>query len=428
MLFRGIKVAIPNLIAQSSRGVYVNTECGKRLLDFTSGIGVTNLGHSHPVVVEAMKSACEKVVHSQMSIMKHRQMMTLMENLSGLEISKKAKFDSFYLWTSGTESVEGACKLARQITGRPNIIAMTGGYHGRTYLSMALTSSGTKYKSGFGPLPSGVFYAPFPSCPLPKSQGESKLSINDNYWGYTSKTEMDLRTKYCLSELEKMFQTNTSPKDTAAIVIEPIQGESGYHPAPPGFLSGLRQICDKHEILLICDEVQSGFGRSGSMFVSEWMDGGITPDIMTMAKGIANGLPLSVVATRRELSDKQEPGTMGGTFGGNAVACAAANAVFEVFRTEKILENTMEREKQIRAFFHQNIFPGIKEIRGRGLMLGVELHNKEKANKIVDDCLSEGLMLLTSGPNNTIRLIPALNISKEDLALGLNIIGGALSR
>jgi len=425
MLFRGIKVAIPNLIAQSSRGVYVNTECGKRLLDFTSGIGVTNLGHSHPVVVEAMKTACETVVHSQMSIMKHRPMMTLMENLTNMEISKKAKFNSFYLWTSGTEAVEGACKLARQVTGRPNIIAMTGGYHGRTYLSMALTSSGAKYKSGFGPLPSGVFYATFPTSYV---VANNQLSINDNYWGYTNKTEMDVRTKYCLSELEKMFQTNTSPKDTAAVIIEPIQGESGYHPAPPGFLSGLRQICDKHGILLICDEVQSGFGRTGTMFVSEWMDGGVKPDIMTMAKGIANGLPLSVVATRRELSDKQEPGTMGGTFGGNAVACAAANAVFEVFQSEKILENTMEREKQIRAFFHQNIFPGIKEIRGRGLMLGVELHDKEKANNIIDYCLSEGLMLLTSGPNNTIRLIPALNINKEELASGLNIIGDAFSR
>ena len=158
------------------------------------------------------------------------------------------------------------------------------------------------------------------------------------------------------------------------------------------------------------------------------MDGGVTPDIMTMAKGIANGLPLSVVATRRELSDRQEPGTMGGTFGGNAVACAAANAVFDVFRSESILENTMEREKQVRAFFHQNIFPGIKEIRGRGLMLGLELNDKDKATKIVDCCLLNGLMLLTSGPNNTIRIIPALNISKEELATGLNIIGDAFNK
>ena len=174
MLFRGISVAIPNMIAKQSRGVYVNTECGRRLLDFTSGIGVTNLGHSHPTIVSAIQSAASTVVHSQQSIMKHRPMMDLMDNLSNMEMSKRAKFDSWYTWTSGTEAVEGACKLARQATGRPNIIAMSGGYHGRTYLSMALTSSGTKYKSKFGPLPSGVFHAPFPRSIM------TKLSVTDN--------------------------------------------------------------------------------------------------------------------------------------------------------------------------------------------------------------------------------------------------------
>ena len=420
MLFRGIKTLLPNAIAKRSSGVYVDTECGKRFLDFSSGFGVTNIGHCHPAVVEATKTACEQLVHSQMSIMKHRPMMDLMTNLTNLEISKKSNFDSWYLWNSGTEAVEGACKLARQATKRPNIISMNGAYHGRTYLSMALTTSGTKYRANFGPLPSGVF-----KCPFPKTQPGMNQSINDNYWGYSSITDITNETNKCLYELRQMLSMQTSPEETAAIIVEPILGECGYIPAPPGFLTGLRKICNEHGILLIFDEVQTGFGRTGSMFACDWIDGGVSPDIIVMAKGLANGFPLSAIGTRKELSDKQSPGTMGGTYGGNAVACAAANAVFDVFRNQNILEETRQREKEIRLMVHRiSLKHGglVKEFRGRGLMVGLELNNSDKADLIANKCCENGLLLLTSGPKNVIRLIPALTITDEELKTGLTIL------
>ena len=419
MLFRGIKTLLPNAIAKRSSGVYVETECGKRFLDFSSGFGVTNIGHSHPAVVEATKIACEQLVHSQMSIMKHRPMMTLLDNLTNLEISKKSNFDSWYLWNSGTEAVEGACKLARQATNRPNIIAMNGAYHGRTYLSMALTTSGTKYRANFGPLPSGVFH-----CPFPQTEPFMRKSINMNYWGYSSASDVTSETQRCLDKLKLMLTMQTNPQETAAIIVEPILGECGYIPAPPGFLTGLRQICNEHGILLIFDEVQTGFGRTGSMFACDWIDGGISPDIIVMAKGLANGFPLSAIGTRKELSDKQSPGTMGGTYGGNAVACAAANAVFDVFRNESILKNVVARELDVHNMVRRMTFRHsglIKEFRGKGLMLGIELNNKEKANTIAEKCGERGLILLTSGPNNVLRFIPALTITGPEMDAGIKI-------
>ncbi len=422
MLFRGIKTLINNQIVKSSNGVFVYTECGKRYLDFTSGFGVTNLGHSQPDIVYAAKKACDTNIHSQMSIMKHRPMMDLLENLGNLDISKRSKFDSWYLWNSGTEAVEAACKLARQATGRQNIISMVGAYHGRTYLSMALTTSGNKYRSNFGPLPSGVLH-----CPFPIGTDNMKKSINCNYWGVTSLTDITNETNRCLAFLNDMMETQTSPKDTAAIIVEPILGEYGYYPAPPGFLSGLRQICNKHGILLICDEIQTGFGRSGSMFACDWIDNGIAPDIITMAKGIANGFPLSAIGTRKELSNLQESGTMGGTYGGNAVACAAANAVFDVFQRDNIISNVQAREKQTHNFATNIKYNSIiKDFRGRGLMFGIELHDKQKAEKVAERCAESGLLLLTSGPKNVLRLIPALTITQEELSAGLEIIESSL--
>lgn len=424
MLFRGIKTVINHQIVKNSKGVSVFTECGKQYLDFTSGFGVTNLGHSQDDVVNAAKTACETNIHSQMGIMKHRPMMDLMENLGTLELSKRSQFDSWYLWNSGTEAVEGACKLARQATGRPNIISMVGAYHGRTYLSMSLTTSGKKYRSSFGPLPSGVLH-----CPFPIGSDTMNRSINCNYWGITSMTDITNETNRCLAYLNEMLETQTSPKDTAAIIIEPVLGEYGYYPAPPGFLSGIRQVCDKHRILLICDEIQTGFGRTGSMFACDWIDNGITPDIVTMAKGIANGFPLSAIGTRKELSDLQEPGTMGGTYGGNAVACAAANAVFDVFRRDDILQNVRDREKQTRNFMINIKYHSIiKDFRGKGLMLGIELHDKQKAERVVAQCADDGLLLLTSGPRNTIRIIPALTITKEEMSAGLEILESAIMK
>lgn len=347
----------PSLIAASHKGSYVTTECGRKFLDFSSGIGVTNIGHCHPGVTAAVTKAVGTLVHSQQNIMRHRPMLNLIDKLSSLELSKKAGFDSWFFWNSGAEAVEAAVKIARQSTGRPNIIAMNLGYHGRTYGTMALTTSGTIYRAGFGPLMGGTFFTPFPYVSRGPYGAEDankawpKHNTIDGYefWGAAPRDVVDKDTRRCLDALELLLRTQTAPSETAAILIEPVLGEGGYVPSPPGFMTGLRKICDKHGILLVADEVQTGFGRTGTMFASEWIDGGVNPDIIISAKGLANGFPLSAVATRSEISAKQSPGGMGGTYGGNAVCIAASLAVLEAFEQENVLKNSLDRAKELRT-------------------------------------------------------------------------------
>ncbi|TFY76719.1 hypothetical protein EWM64_g7292 [Hericium alpestre] len=337
--------------------------------------------------------------------------------------------DSFYLWTSGSEAVEAALKMARIMTGKQNIITMQGAYHGRTFGAMAVTKSKTIYSEGVAPLMPGVFTAPFP------------------YWHHfsvaPSHDKADL-VRQSLYQLELLLQQQTQPKDTAAIIIEPVIGEGGYVPAPDAFLQGLRAICDKHDILLIIDEVQSGFGRTGRNFAVEYS--GVRPDIITIAKGLANGFPLSAIVSRKELTDKLKPGSMGGTYAGNAVSCAAAIAVADAFKTEGILENVQARSKELFASLNalrEN--PAIKsniiDVRGQGLMIAVEFASpthsqydpivkadapKSLSSRVSKRCLEKGMMLFTTSVYETIRFIPALNISKEDLAKGCAIFAEAV--
>ncbi|KAH7916583.1 acetylornithine aminotransferase [Hygrophoropsis aurantiaca] len=403
-------------------GSYVSFEDGRRMLDFSCGIGVTNLGHCHPKVSKAAADQCMNIVHAQCSIAFHGPYLRLIEKL--IPIMPDPSLDSFFLWTSGSEAIEASLKMARLITGRQNIITMQGGYHGRTFGAMAVTKSKTSYSEGFFPLMPGVFTTAFPywhQLGLPSSTSEAEL------------------VRQALYQLDLVLKQQTAPRDTAAILIEPVLGEGGYVQAPAAFLRGLREVCDKHGILLIVDEVQSGFGRTGKYFNIEYS--GVRPDIMTMAKGLANGFPLSAVVSRKELTDKLKPGSMGGTYAGNAVSCAAAVAVTNAFREEKVLENVDARSKELFAALNKlkqdpEVASSIADVRGQGLMVAVEFASplysehdpvlaqsapKNLATRVAKRCMEKGLLILTTSVYEVIRFIPPLNISAEDLEKGCDI-------
>jgi len=443
-LFHGVKQLLPHVV-KSSRGAIVTTECNRNYLDFTSGIGVTNLGHSHPGVTKAVIEAAPNLVHAVQNVMVHRPMMDLITRLSDLDVSKRSGFDSWFFWNSGSEAVEASIKLARHATKKPNIIVSNLGYHGRTFGAMALTCSSTVYRAGFGPLMGGVNVMPFPYL----SQGpfrETKsskwptqdLGENYQYWGNAPAQVAAGDTERCLEQLELLLATQTSPSETAAVLLEPVQGEGGYIPCPPEYLAGLRKICDKHNILLICDEVQTGFGRTGTMFASDWVDGGVKPDILICAKGIANGYPLSAVATRSELSATQPPGSMGGTYGGNAIGCAAALAVLDAFKEENILDNVAKQEilvrKCLKDLQQSDAGSMLREVRGKGLMLGIEFERLEgnsageTARAVVQECVKRELLVLQCGPYDTLRLIPPLNVTADEVTRAMGILSEAVSQ
>ena len=312
-----------NFVAERAEGSYIYTDDGRKLLDFTCGIGVTNTGHCHPKVVEAIREQAGFFLHAQANIVIHKPMLQLIEELRKIVPSS---IDSFFFANSGAEAVENAVKIARMATGKPNIIVFNGSFHGRTAATMALTTSKTGYRTGFGPLPSGIFVSPFPYA--------FRLGMSE-----------EQTSAYALEQLEYLLASQTAPKETAGILIESVLGEGGYVIPPASFMKGLREIADKNGIMLICDEVQSGFGRTGKWFAFEHY--GIVPDIMTVAKGIASGLPLSGVFTRTEIMKKVDIGSIGGTYGGNAVACAAGVATIRAMKEEKMLENANERGLQL---------------------------------------------------------------------------------
>ena len=399
------------IVAQRAEGAYVYDQDGTRYLDFTCGIGVTNTGHCHPEVVRAVQEQAARLLHGQANIIFHPPLLELAEELRTV-VPKE--LDCFFFSNSGAEAVEGAVKLARHATGKPNVIVFQGSFHGRTALTMALTTSKTIYRVGYQPLPAGVFVAPYP-------------------YAYRYGWSAEETEKFCLQEVEFLLKTQTAPSETAAILIEPVLGEGGYVVPPPGFLKGLRHICDEHNMLLIADEVQSGFGRTGKWFAMEHFD--VTPDIMTMAKGLASGLPLSGVAARRELMEKWIPGSHGGTYGGNAVACAAAAATVRVIREEGLLENAtrmgaylMERLRTL-----QVEFPVIGDVRGLGVMIGTEFTDgdgspaTDLAKAVGQGCLKRGLLILICGSyGNTVRWIPPLTVTQKQIDKALATFKDAL--
>ncbi len=397
--------------AERAEGCYIYAVDGMKYLDFTCGIGVTNTGHCHPKVVEAIREQAGLFLHAQVNIVVHKPMLQLIEQLRKVV---PPPIDSFFFSNSGAEALEGAVKLARAATGKPNIIVFSGSFHGRTAGAMALTTSKTIYRSGYQPLPAGVFVAPYPYA--------YKLGLNDSQ-----------TTEACLGALEELLLSQTSPAETAAILIEPVLGEGGYVVPPAAFMKGLRAICDRTGILLIFDEVQSGFGRTGKWFAQEHF--GVVPDIMTVAKGIASGLPLSGVFSRTDLMKKWQTGSHGGTYGGNAVACAAGVATIRAMLEEDMPGNAARRGVQLMTGLRklQEEYPIIGDVRGLGLMIGTEFTIKGKpADKsilkaVLHACEERGLLLLSCGTyDNVIRWIPPLIVNEQQVNDGIGIFAEAL--
>lgn len=401
-----------NFVADRAEGSYIYTDDGRKFLDFTCGIGVTNTGHCHPKVVEAIREQAGNFIHAQANIVIHKPMLELVEELRKITPSS---IDSYYFANSGAEALENAVKIARVATGRQNVIVFSGSFHGRSSGTMALTTSKTVYRTGFGPLPSGVFVTPFP-YPFRLKMTEAEASA------------------YALEQLEYLLASQTAPKETAAILIESVLGEGGYVVPPKSFMKSLREICDRHNILLIFDEVQSGFGRTGKWFAAEHFE--VEPDIIAAAKGIASGMPLSGVFSSTDLMLKLDVGSIGGTYGGNPVACAAGVATIRAIRDEKMLENAEERGVQLMTGLRklQEEYSQIGDVRGKGLMIGTEFvvdGRADKAKQLVKDVIhsseEKGLLLLSCGTyDNTLRWIPPLNVTPEQISTGLKIFGESL--
>jgi len=401
-----------NFVAERAEGSYIYTDDGRKLLDFTSGIGVTNTGHCHPKVVEAIREQAGNFIHAQANIAIHKPMLQLIEELRTVV---PPSIDSFYFANSGAEALENAVKIAKVATGRPNVIVFNGSFHGRTHATMSLTTSKTIYRTGFAPLMAGVYVAPFP-------------------YAFNLQMTEEQASQYALEQLEYLLASQTAPKETAAILIESVLGEGGYVVPPVSFMKGLRAICDKHGIMLIFDEVQSGFGRTGKWFALEHF--GVVPDIMTAAKGIASGMPLSGVFSRTDIMKKLDVGSIGGTYGGNAIACAAGVATVRAMKSEKMIENAAERGIQLMTGLRklQEEYPQIGDVRGKGLMVATEFvvdGNQAKAKPLVKEIIHKAeennLLLLSCGTyDNTIRWIPPLNVTGEQINDGLQVFGEAL--
>lgn len=385
-------------------GCYIYDTDGKKYLDFTSGIGVTNTGHCHPTVVAAAREQIGKVIHAQVNNYYHLPLLSLTDAM--LTIVPDPSFDCFFFTNSGAEAIESAMKLARHATKKPNLITFQGAFHGRTNQTMAADTGSTIYRAGYAPLASGIFVAPYP-------------------YSYRYGWDSETTNQFCLNELRHMLYSQTAPSETAGILIEPVLGEGGYVVPPVSFMQGLRAICDEFGLLLILDEVQSGFGRTGKFFAVEHFE--IVPDIITVAKGIASGFPLSGVMARRELMEKWVPGSHGGTFGGNAVSCAAAVATIEVLK-DGLVENSARMGAILMAGLKkiQQKYPIIGDVRGLGLMIGVEFTNpdgspgSQMSDAVKMRCMEDGLLLLQCGTyHQVIRWIPPLIVNEGQIATAL---------
>ena len=399
--------------AVRGQGVWLEDEDGHRWLDMTSGIGVTNTGHAHPRVVAAVREQAERLLFGQANIVRLPQADALAERLARVT---PEGIDAFFFSNSGAEAVEAAVKLARHATGRTNLIVFQGSFHGRTHQAMAMTTSKTAYRHRYQPLPAGAFVAPFP-YPL-------QLGMDE-----------DRAVAFALAQLDLLLAGQTAPDETAAIVIEPVLGEGGYVPAPAAFLCGLRERCDRHGILLILDEVQSGFGRTGRMFAADRAD--VRPDVLVMAKGLGSGFPISAIGASAATMSRWEPGTHGGTYGGgNPVVLAAAAATIDVVVDEDLPAAAEARGRQLSDGLHTLLrHHGLEaEVRGPGLMVGVEFlrehHPDPGVTKAVQQgCLDERMLILSCGTRgNVLRWIPPLVASEDEIDQALQRFDRALER
>ncbi len=397
-----------------AEGIYVWDRNGQRYMDFTSGIAVVNAGHCHPRVVEAIRVQAGKIIHAQQNILLHEPMLDAAAELTA---TLPSTLDQVFWANSGAEAIEGALKLAKIATRRPAVIAMRGAFHGRTHAAMSVTSSRAKVRGHYEPLLSSMYYAPYPyyyRSPFGSAPAEA-----DDYY---------------LSELNALFDTMVMPDDVAAILVETIAGEGGYLVPSSHWLQEVRNICDEHGILLILDEIQTGVGRTGAMWAFEHF--GVVPDIMTVAKGIASGLPVSAVVANKSIMDKWPPGAHGGTYGANAVGTAAAAETLRVMRDERLPENAAE----IGNFLTQGLreiqakYPVIGEVRGLGLMLAVEFvdsqgnPNPAAVSQVIASCLAENVLLINCGTyDQAIRVIPPLVIDRQQATEFLTIFENAVA-
>ncbi len=381
---------------------------GRRYIDFSSGIAVVNTGHRHPKVIEAVKAQLDRFTHTCHQVVPYESYVRLAERLNGL---LPGKFDKKTIFvTTGAEAVENAIKIARNATGRPAVIAFSGGFHGRTFMGMALTGKVVPYKVGFGAMPADVFHAPFP-VPL------HGVSVANS-----------------LAALDRLFKADVDPARVAAIILEPVQGEGGFYEAPRDFMAALRKICDHHGMLLIADEVQTGFARTGKMFAMDHHE--VAADITTMAKSLAGGFPLAAVTGRAELMDAPGPGGLGGTYGGSPIGVAAAHAVLDVIEEEKLCDRANAlgaRLKQRLQSFRDDV-PEIVDIRGPGFMNAVEFNDVKKglpsaeiANAVRLKALDKGLILLTCGVyGNVIRFLSPITIQDGVMNEALDILESSI--
>ncbi len=382
---------------------------GRQYTDFACGIAVLNTGHRHPRVMQAVIAQLKRFTHTAYQIVPYESYVALAERINALVPIDGLKKTA--LFTTGAEAVENAVKIARARTGRPGVIAFSGGFHGRTMLGMALTGKVVPYKVGFGPFPSDIHHAPFP-CDL---HGVS--------------------TEQSIQALESLFKTDIDPQRVAAIIIEPVQGEGGFHPAPLDFMQKLRALCDKHSILLIADEVQTGFGRTGKLFAMSHYP--VQADLITMAKSLAGGMPLSAVCGRAAVMDAPLPGGLGGTYAGNPLAVAAAHAVIETIEEERLCERATALGEQLKAALQNasHTCPVIADIRGIGSMIAVEFYDPatgqpsaDLARRVQQRALEAGLILLTCGTyGNTIRFLYPLTIPQAQFDAALAVLKKVLA-
>jgi 4-aminobutyrate aminotransferase/4-aminobutyrate aminotransferase/(S)-3-amino-2-methylpropionate transaminase len=397
------------LFAQRAENAEIWDVEGRRYIDFCAGIAVVNTGHGHPQVLRAVQAQSQRFTHTCFQVVAYDSYVELAERLCALAPGATPK-KAFFMST-GAEAVENAVKVARYATGRSAVIAFEGAFHGRTLLGMALTGKVAPYKAGFGALPADVYHAPYPSP-------RHGVSVHDS-----------------LQALERLLRYHVDPQRVAALIVEPVQGEGGYLPAPEGFLAALRALCDRHGMLLIADEIQTGVGRTGRMFAVE--HAGVEPDLITLAKGLGGGTPISAVLGRAEVVDAVPPGGLGSTYAGSPLACAAALAVLDAIEREGLLARSVAIGERLRARFGAmaRSRPQIADVRGLGAMTAVELATDgdlgrpapELANAVKAEAARRGLLLLTCGSHgNVIRVMLPLTIGDALLDEGLEVFEAAL--
>lgn len=409
------------VVIEKGEGAMIEDVDGNKFLDWIGGVGVLNIGFSHPEVVEAVKAQADKYFHGMFNVVTHEGYVALAEKLSSVAPVKGTKKKAFFA-NSGAEADENAVKVAKSYTKRPNIIVFSGAFHGRTHYTMAMTSK-KAYAKGMGELANGVFRAQFPY-----------------YYRNPEGMPQEAALDYYMASLENVFEQCAAADTIAAIVVEPLQGEGGFIPAPIEWVKAVRKLCDDNGILLIADEVQSGFCRTGRMFASMyWEEAGVQPDIIATAKSIAAGVPLSAIIAREEVMEAVAPGTIGGTYCGNPLACAAALKTIEIMERDNLAKRSCEIGEKVVARYKeiQKKVSCIGDVRGLGGMVGIEFVKDEKTKEpapeltsaIINECASNGLLVEGAGTyNNVIRFLAPLVITDEQLEAGLDIFEKAVTK